>query len=159
MKEVVEFQLNGRATTLTLDADRLLLWVLRTDLALTGAKYGCGAGLCGACTVLVDGEAVRSCMFPVREVQGKEVTTVEGLASDAVLHPVQQAFVEHDAMQCGFCTSGMILSAYSLLRRNSNPSGDQIIAHMEGNLCRCGSHKRVLEAIQTASRKMNGGRP
>jgi aerobic-type carbon monoxide dehydrogenase small subunit (CoxS/CutS family) len=159
MREAIQFRLNGRATTVDVDADRMLLWVLRTNLGLTGAKYGCGADLCGACTVLVDGEAVRSCMFPVRSVEGKEVVTIEGLARNGALHPLQQAFVEHDAMQCGYCTPGMILTAHSLLAQNSQPTGDEIIAHMEGNLCRCGSHKRVVEAIQTASRKMNGGRP
>jgi aerobic-type carbon monoxide dehydrogenase small subunit (CoxS/CutS family) len=156
---MIRFQLNGRPTSLNLDADRPLLWVLRTDLGLTGAKYGCGAGLCGACTVLVDGEAVRSCMYPVGQVAGKQVTTIEGLALDGELHPLQQAFVEHDALQCGYCTPGMILAAHSLLLKRSHPSRAEIVAHMEGNLCRCGSHKRVLEAIEMASRQLEGARP
>lgn len=158
MEEVIQFTLNGKPTTLTVDSDRMLLWVLRTDLELTGAKYGCGAGLCGACTVLVDGEAVRSCSFPVKGVQGKAVTTIEGLAQDGKLHPLQQAFADHDALQCGYCTPGMILTAYSLLRKSPRPSYEEIIAGMEGNLCRCGAHQRIVQAIQTAATQMAGGR-
>jgi len=157
MEEAVRFTLNGKPTALTVDSDRALLWVLRTDLELTGTKYGCGAGLCGACTVLVDDKAVRSCSLPVKQVQGKAVTTIEGLAGDGKLHPLQKAFMEHDALQCGYCTSGMILAAYSLLRANPRPSDSEIVEGMEGNLCRCGAHKRIIEAIQVAAKEMAGG--
>jgi len=157
MEEAVRFTLNGKPIALTVDSDRALLWVLRTDLELTGTKYGCGAGLCGACTVLVDDKAVRSCSVPVKQVQGKAVTTVEGLARNGKLHPLQKAFMEHDALQCGYCTSGMILAAYSLLRANPRPSDSEIVEGMEGNLCRCGAHKRIIEAIQAAAKEMAGG--
>jgi aerobic-type carbon monoxide dehydrogenase small subunit (CoxS/CutS family) len=157
MQEVVRFTLNGKPTTLTVDSDRMLLWVLRTNLGLTGAKYGCGAGLCGACTVLVDEKAVRSCSLPVKQVQGKQVTTIEGLSQNGKLHPLQKAFMENDALQCGFCTPGMILNAYSLLRDNPRPSRAEIIQGMEGNLCRCGAHTRIVEAIQSAAKDMVGG--
>lgn len=157
MEEVVRFTLNGKPTALTVDSDRMLLWVLRTDLGLTGMKYGCGMGVCGACTVLVDDKAVRSCGLPVKLVQGKIVTTIEGLAGDGKLHPLQKAFAEHDALQCGYCTPGMILSAYSLLRENPRPSYSQIVEGMEGNLCRCGAHKRIIEAVQAAAKEMAGG--
>ena len=157
MQETVRFTLNGKPTTLTVDSDRTLLWVLRTDLGLTGTKYGCGAGYCGACTVLVDDAAVRSCLLPVKQVQGKQVVTIEGLARDGAPHPLQKAFMEHDALQCGFCTPGMILNAYSLLRDNPRPSYSEILEGMERNLCRCGAHKRIVEAIQAAATEMRGG--
>lgn len=153
MKETIDFRLNGKPTKLEVEGDRTLLWVLRTDLGLTGTKFGCGASLCGACTVVVGKEAVRSCQLPIREVRGKEVTTIEGLAKNAALHPLQQAFVDHDAMQCGYCTSGMIMNAYALLLSNPKPSRDQIIAGMDDNLCRCGAHKRIIQAIETVSKK------
>jgi aerobic-type carbon monoxide dehydrogenase small subunit (CoxS/CutS family) len=157
MNEVVRFVLNGKPTVLEVDSDRMLLWALRSDLGLTGPKYGCGAGQCGACTVLVNEVAVRSCVTPVQEVQGKSVMTIEGLARDGSLHPLQKAFMENDALQCGFCTPGMILSAYSLLRRNPQPSEAEIREGMEGNLCRCGAHQRIIEAIQAAAKAMTGG--
>ena len=151
----IQFGLNGQSVTLTGDEEeRKLLWVLRTDLALTGAKYGCGEGLCGACTVLVDGEAVLSCQTAVKDVAGAEVVTIEGLAQNGHLHPIQQAFIDHDALQCGFCTPGMILKAYSLLAENAQPTQDEIIAAMDDNLCRCGSHVRIVQAIQTAAKRM-----
>lgn len=156
MEEVVSFTLNGEQTTLTVDSDRILLWVLRTDLGLTGTKYGCGQGHCGACTVLVDDEAVRSCQVAVKRVQGKQVVTIEGLARGGTLHPLQKAFAQHDALQCGFCTPGMILSAYSLLRDNPRPSYAEILEGMEHNLCRCGAHKRIVEAIQAAATEIRG---
>jgi aerobic-type carbon monoxide dehydrogenase small subunit (CoxS/CutS family) len=156
MKETVRFQLNGRAVSLAVDPTRPLLWVLRCDLGLTGTKYGCGEGLCGACTVLIDREAVRSCLLQVKEVAGKEVTTIEGLAHNGELHPLQQAFVEHDALQCGYCTPGMIMNAYSLLLSTPRPSHRQIIEHMEGNLCRCGAHRRIVQAIEAAAKQMGG---
>ena len=157
MEETVQFKLNGKATKLSVDSSRKLLWVLRTDLEQTGTKYGCGEGLCGACTVLVDGIAVRSCQITVKEVIGREVTTIEGLVVDGKLHPVQQAFVDHDALQCGYCTSGMIMTAYSLLKTNPHPSTSEIISGMDDNLCRCGAHKRIIEAIGTAAKEMKGG--
>jgi aerobic-type carbon monoxide dehydrogenase small subunit (CoxS/CutS family) len=157
MEEVVRFALNGQPTRLTVDSGRALLWVLRADLGLTGTKYGCGEGHCGACTVLLDGVAVRSCVLPVKQVQGKAVMTIEGLAKDGQLHPLQKAFMGNDALQCGFCTPGMILAAYSLLRQNSRPSYGEILEGLEHNLCRCGAHKRIVEAVQAAAEDMAGG--
>jgi carbon-monoxide dehydrogenase small subunit len=157
MVENISFKLNGNPMSLTVDSKRKLLWVLRAELGLTGTKYGCGVGLCGACTVLVDNEAVRSCRFPVKDIKGKEVLTIEGLARNGKLHPIQEAFIKHDALQCGFCTSGMILNAYSLLLRNPQPSRAEIVEDMDYNLCRCGSHSRIIQAIQTAAKEMKGG--
>lgn len=157
MEETVQFKLNGKETKLTVDRDRKLLWVLRTDLEQTGTKYGCGEGFCGACTVLLDGVAVRSCQTTVKDVQGKAVTTIEGLATENKLHPVQQAFVNHDAFQCGYCTSGMIMTAVSFLKDNPHPSHADVIAGMDDNLCRCGAHKRIIEAVETAAKEMKGG--
>ncbi len=157
MRKTVRFKLNGKLTSLTLDRDRMLLWVLRTDFELTGTKYGCGEGFCGACTVLVNGEAVRSCQFPVGDVEGKEIITIEGLAENGNLHPLQEAFVQHDALQCGFCTPGMILNAYNLLMKNPDPTREEIILEMEDNLCRCGAHTRIIQAIQTAAQDLAGG--
>jgi aerobic-type carbon monoxide dehydrogenase small subunit (CoxS/CutS family) len=154
MKELIQFTLNGKPTSVNVEADRNLLWVLRTELGLTGTKYGCGENLCGACTVVVGKEAVRSCQLPVREVRGKQVTTVEGLAKEGKLHPLQQAFVDHDAMQCGYCTPGMIMTAYALLLKKPNLTRDEVIAGMEDNLCRCGAHKRIIAAIESASKAM-----
>jgi aerobic-type carbon monoxide dehydrogenase small subunit (CoxS/CutS family) len=140
------------------DSSRLLLWVLRTDLGLNGTKCGCGEGHCGSCTVLVDKKAVRSCQLAVKEVNNKQVLTIEGLAPNGRLHPLQQAFIQHDAMQCGFCTPGMILTAYSLLAANPQPSKDQILEALEDNLCRCGAHTRIVQAVQAAAIAMKGGR-
>jgi aerobic-type carbon monoxide dehydrogenase small subunit (CoxS/CutS family) len=156
MIKTIRFTLNGRATELEVEEGRMLLWVLRTELGLTGAKYGCGEGLCGSCTVLVDGAAERSCQLPVGEVAGRQVVTIEGLATNGQLHPIQSAFVEHDALQCGFCTPGMILSAYALLLANPQPSRSQILDHMEPNLCRCGAHTRIVRAIESAAAEMKG---
>ncbi|MFB0525532.1 MAG: (2Fe-2S)-binding protein [Phycisphaerae bacterium] len=156
--ENVSFKLNGKPISLTVDSERMLLWVLRTDLGLTGTKYGCGAGICGACTVLVDDEAVRSCRLPVKGVEGKEVLTIEGLAKNGKLHPIQQAFIKADGLQCGFCTPGMILNAYSLLLKNPHPTKAEIIQHMDHNLCRCGSHARIIQAIQAAAEEMKGAK-
>ena len=157
MEETVQFNLNGKQTKLSVDTDRTLLWVLRTDLEQTGTKYGCGEGICGACTVLVNGEAMRSCQMTVKDIVGKDVTTIEGLATHGVLHPVQKAFMDHDAFQCGYCTSGMILTAYSFLKNHPHPSYADIINGMDDNLCRCGAHKRIVEAVQTAAKEMKGG--
>jgi aerobic-type carbon monoxide dehydrogenase small subunit (CoxS/CutS family) len=157
MIEEIQFNLNGKTVKLTVDSDRKLLWVLRTDLGLTGTKYGCGESFCGACTVLVNHEAVRSCQTAVKEIKGKEVVTIEGLAAGNKLHPLQKAFTDHDAMQCGYCTPGMILNAYSLLRKNPDPSEKEIIENMNDNLCRCGAHTRIIKAIQSAAKEMKGG--
>ena len=154
----LSFTLNGKPVSVDVDSDRMLLWVLRTELELTGTKYGCGIGACGACTVLVDNKAVRSCMLPAQSVNGKKVITIEGLADNGNLHPLQEAFVEHDALQCGFCTSGMLMNAYSMLLQNPEPTRDEIVQGMEDNLCRCGSHLRVVMAIQTAAEEMRGGK-
>jgi len=158
MKRVVRFSLNGDAIELGVDVERPLLWVLRADLGLTGTKYGCGEGLCGACSVLVDGEAVRSCRTAVMEIEGGEVTTIEGLAREGELHPLQEAFVEHDALQCGFCTPGMVIGAYSLLLSSPSPSVETIVEHMEDHLCRCGSYGRVVQAIRSAAQGMKGAK-
>ena len=159
MIETIQFQLNGETVRLSVDGERMLLWVLRTDHGLTGPKYGCGREQCGACTVLVNREAVLSCQTPVKDVKGKEVVTIEGLAVDGKLHPLQKAFIEHDALQCGFCTPGMILQAYSLLLKTPLPTREQIIGGMEQHLCRCGSYPRVIRAVEAASREMKGGKP
>lgn len=157
MKKTIHFKLNGQPTSLTVDRKRMLLWVLRIDFGLTGTKYGCGEGFCGACTVLVNNEAVRSCQLPVEDIDGQEILTIEGLAKNGRLHPVQEAFVKHDALQCGFCTSGMILTAYSLLLKKPRPSRQDILASLEDNLCRCGAHNRIVQAVQSAAQKMRGG--
>ena len=154
MTETISFRLNGKPTTLNVDGDRSLLWILRTDLGLTGTKFGCGESLCGACTVVVNKEAVRSCQLQVREVRDKEIITIEGLSSNGKLHPLQEAFMDLGALQCGFCTSGMIMNAYGLLLKNSNPTRDQIVAGMEDNLCRCAAHVRIIQAIESASKSM-----
>jgi aerobic-type carbon monoxide dehydrogenase small subunit (CoxS/CutS family) len=156
MPKTVKFKLNGKPVTLTTDPGRTLLWVLRTDLALTGTKYGCGEGACGSCTVVVDGQAVQSCQASLATVQGKEVVTIEGLERDGKLHPLQEAFVEHGALQCGYCTPGMLMNAYALLRRQPRPTREAIASAMEGHLCRCGAHQRILAAIESAARKGGG---
>jgi len=158
MAEEISFKLNGKPTSLTVDGERMLLWVLRSDLGLTGTKYGCGNALCGACTVLVDDRAVRSCVIPVRSIKDKNVLTIEGLAKNGKLHPIQEAFIKHDALQCGFCTPGMILNAYSLLLRNPQLTREEIIEGMEYNLCRCGAHVRIIRAIESAAQEMKGAR-
>ncbi len=157
MKDKIDFNVNGKRVSLNVDTDRMLVWVLRTELGLTGAKYGCGEGFCGACTVLVDNEAVRSCQYPMKNIRSKSVTTIEGFAANRKFHPLQEAFVRHNAMQCGFCTSGMILEAGSLLNKNRQPSREQIIRGMEDHLCRCGAHVRIIQAIQAAAEEMNRG--
>jgi nicotinate dehydrogenase subunit A len=157
MKRVVSFKLNGKPVSVTVDDERALLWVLREDLGLTGTKFGCGAALCGACTVIVDKEAVRSCATRVRDIAGKQVLTIEGLSSDGRLHTLQEAFMKRHAFQCGYCTSGMIMSAYALLLKKAKPTRAEIIEHLDGNLCRCGSHVRILEAIESAGGPARGG--
>jgi aerobic-type carbon monoxide dehydrogenase small subunit (CoxS/CutS family) len=157
MPESVSFKLNGQHVRLSVDGERTLLWVLRTDLGLTGTKFGCGEGHCGGCTVLLDGVAVRSCLQKVKDVNGKEMVTIEGLAANGALHPLQKAFMEHDALQCGFCTPGMILTAFGLLAKNPKPTRMQIVRGMEQNLCRCGAHMRIIDAIEAAAGEMKGG--
>lgn len=154
MEEMIRFELNGKKTEILLDPKMTLLWVLRTQFGLTGTKYGCGIGFCGACTVLIDKEPVRSCNTSMMDVAGKKVITIEGLAKDGELHPVQKAFMEHDALQCGYCTPGMIMNSVGLLLKNHDPSEKEIIQGMEDNLCRCGAHKRIVMAIQTAAKEM-----
>ncbi len=157
-KDAIRFTLNDKPIHISVNKDRMLLWVLRTELGLTGAKFGCGEGFCGACTVLVNNEPVRSCQFPIKEVEGKTVLTIEGLAKNGNLHSLQQAFVNHDALQCGFCTPGIILTAYSLLLKNPKPTQKDVIQALDDNLCRCGAHTRMLQAVQTAAETMKGGR-
>jgi aerobic-type carbon monoxide dehydrogenase small subunit (CoxS/CutS family) len=154
--KTVSFTLNGAPARVTVDETRPLLWVLRDDLALTGTKYGCGEAVCGACTVLLDDEPVRSCATAVGEVEGRRVTTIEGLARDGRLHPVQQAFVDRLAFQCGFCTPGMVLAACALLRKNPAPTRRDIVGYMDDHLCRCGAHVRIVEAIEHAVTTMKG---
>lgn len=157
MSQTIAFTLNGKPVRFQGDPDRTLLWVLRTDFGLTGTKYGCGLGECGACTVLVGGEALLSCQYPVKSVANADVVTIEGLAIDGALHPLQEAFIEHGGLQCGFCTPGMILKAYSLLEKTPEPTRREIIEGMEGNLCRCGAHVRIIRAVETAARRTKGG--
>jgi aerobic-type carbon monoxide dehydrogenase small subunit (CoxS/CutS family) len=155
METTIAFTLNGKPASVKVDDERMLLWVLRSDLGLTGTKFGCGEALCGACTVIVNHEAVRSCVTPVKDVAGKQVLTIEGLGQNG-LHAIQQAFVKHHAFQCGYCTPGMILSAYALLLKTPKPTEAQINRHMEDNLCRCGAHLRIVEAIADAAGAKGG---
>jgi len=158
MDTILQFELNGKPAEFSLDREYTLLWVLRSHFGLTGTKYGCGIGYCGSCTVLIDKVPVRSCMVPVSDIEGKQVLTIEGLAANGKPHLIQEAFIKHDALQCGYCTPGMILTAYGLLDKNPEPSYDEIIEGMEDNLCRCGSHLRVVMAIQTAAEELKGGK-
>jgi isoquinoline 1-oxidoreductase alpha subunit len=148
---IVELQVNGIKRRVEVDDDRSLLSALRDELDLTGAKYGCGEGQCGACTVLIDGRATRSCITQAANVEGKQITTIEGLEQNGRLHPLQEAFMAVDAMQCGYCTAGMIMSGVGLLKKNPNPTETEILHAMEGNLCRCGTYPRIVAAIQQAS--------
>jgi aerobic-type carbon monoxide dehydrogenase small subunit (CoxS/CutS family) len=156
MPRITELDVNGLKRRLDADADRTLLSVLRDDLDLTGTKYGCGEGQCAACTVLIDGVPTRSCLTKVGAVAGKRIVTIEGLAPNGHLHPMQEAFIEADAMQCGWCTPGMILGAVGLLQKNPHPSEAEIVSGMNGHVCRCGTYPRIVAAIQAASKK--GGR-
>ncbi|RMF94742.1 MAG: (2Fe-2S)-binding protein [Candidatus Schekmanbacteria bacterium] len=153
--ENISFNLNGNDVSIKTESSRILLWILRIDFGLTGTKYGCGEGHCGACTVLVNNEAVRSCQLTVKDVAGKEVVTIEGLSKNGKLHPLQKAFIEHNAFQCGFCTSGMILNAYGFLMKNPKPSRTEIIEGMNDNLCRCGAHIRIIRAIESVALQPN----
>ena len=156
MPNISQLKVNGKVLSMDVDPSASLLSVLREELDLTGSKYGCGEGQCGACTVLIDGVSRRSCITPVGSVAGKEITTIEGLAIGEELHPLQQAFLEEEAMQCAYCTSGMIMSAASLLRTKSDPSEADILQHMQGNICRCGTHPRIIAAIHKAAKKLQG---
>lgn len=158
MVQKISFVLNGKKTNVEIDPAQTLLWVIRNHFGLTGTKYGCGTGFCGACTVIIDNEAVRSCTLPVGDIAGKKVMTIEGLAKNGELHPVQKAFIDHDALQCGFCTPGMIMNAAALLTKNPKPSKQEIIEGMEDNLCRCGAHVRIIQAIETAATSLKGGK-
>ncbi len=157
MEQTIHFRLNNRPVTVTTDGERALLWVLRTDLGLTGTKYGCGRSQCGTCTVIINREAVRSCQYPIKNVSGKEVLTIEGFSKNGNLHPLQKAFMQHGAVQCGFCTPGMILKSYALLLKNSKPGKNEIIESLDNNFCRCGTYSRVIDAVQTAAAEMKGG--
>lgn len=154
MSELVEFKLNGKNVKINVDGERMLLWVLRTNLELTGTKYGCGEGFCGACTVIINNKAERACSIPVKDVNGKEILTIEGLSKNGKLHPLQKAFAEHDALQCGYCTPGMIMHAYELVNSKQKLTREDIADGMENNYCRCGAHKRIIDAVQSVSAEM-----
>src|SRR5689334_4883539 len=157
MPKTTELRVNGTRQRIEADPERSLLSVLRDDLDLTGSKYGCGEGRCGACTVLIDGKATRSCVTPLGDCEGKQITTIEGLERDGALHPLQEAFVEAGAMQCGYCTAGMIMSGVALLAKNAEPALPDIVRSMEGNICRCGTYARIAAAILQAGAAMKGG--
>jgi nicotinate dehydrogenase subunit A len=154
MRNVTELRINGTQRRVDADGERPLLGVLRDDLGLTGAKYGCGEGHCGACTVLIDGAPVRSCVTKVGAVASREITTIEGLEKNGKLHPLQEAFLEVGAMQCGYCTSGMILSGVALLGKNTEPIASEVIEFMNGNICRCGTYPRIIVALSKAAKAM-----
>jgi aerobic-type carbon monoxide dehydrogenase small subunit (CoxS/CutS family) len=151
MPEVQELRINGKAVRVDAEGERSLLGVLRDDLGLTGAKYGCGEGRCGACTVLIDGAPTRSCITKLGAVAAREITTIEGLEKDGKLHPLQQAFVDAGAMQCAYCTTGMIMTGVALLREQPNPTRDEIVEYMDGNICRCGTYPRIIAALRMAA--------
>ena len=157
MIETIHFELNSNPTEISTDPNNLLMWVLRNELGLTGTKFGCGISVCGSCTVILDNEPVRSCIIPIRDVAGKKVLTIEGLSKNGTPHPIQKAFMTNDALQCGYCTPGMIMNAYGLLLKNPEPSKQEIIDGMEDNLCRCGAYGRIVQAIQQAAKEMKGG--
>lgn len=152
MARITKLSVNGKTYSIDADAQMSLLWVLREQLDLTGSRYGCGEGQCGACTVLIDGKPRRSCITPVGAAAPKQITTIEGLEKNGRLHPLQEAFLEEGAMQCAYCTSGMIMTGVALLRSNPNPSDKEILQFMEGNICRCGTHPRILAAIRKAAK-------
>jgi carbon-monoxide dehydrogenase small subunit len=152
--KTVQFELNNTPVSVDAHEDEPLLWVIRQQLGLTGTKFGCGAGFCGSCTVILNGEAVRSCILPATDAAGSKVLTIEGLKKNGELHPLQEEFVKNDALQCGFCTPGMIMNAYGLLLQNPEPSHQEVVIAMDENLCRCGAHNRIIKAIQNAGKKM-----
>ena len=154
MEKLIRFNLNGKKAEITVDPTLTLLWVLRDQFDLIGTKYGCGEGICGSCTVLIDNLAYRSCTIQIGDIAEQHIITIEGLSKNSQLHPLQTAFMEKDALQCGYCTPGMIMNAYGLLLANPEPTRQEIIEGMEDNLCRCGAHIRIIEAIQSAGREM-----
>lgn len=154
MAKAMEIEVNGRRYAVTYPPDTPLLYVLRDELGLTGSKYGCGEGQCGACTVLIGGAPRRSCQIPVSAAATKAITTIEGLEMDGKLHPVQQAFLDAGAFQCAYCTSGMVMSSVGLLQNNPNPSQTEVIQFLQGNVCRCGTHPRIIEAVRQAAKVM-----
>lgn len=156
MARVTALNVNGKKMTLDVESTTSLLTVLRNDLNLTGSKYGCGEGQCGACTVLMDGQPARSCITQVGRAAGKQITTIEGLGTNGQLHPLQEAFIKADAMQCAYCTSGMIMAGSALLSKNPRPNRDEIIDAMNGNICRCGTYQRIVNAIEIASGTAKG---
>jgi len=156
MPKVIALNVNGKKLTVNVDAETSLLSVLRNDLDLTGTKYGCGESQCGACTVLIDGQQTRSCITQVGRVANKQITTIEGLEKNGQLHPLQDAFLKADAMQCGYCTPGMIMSGVALLDKTPRPTHEQIVQHMNGNICRCGTYLRIIAAIQMAADQKRG---
>jgi aerobic-type carbon monoxide dehydrogenase small subunit (CoxS/CutS family) len=156
MPKISELHVNGTKLRIDAGSDRSLLSVLRDDLDLTGSKYGCGEGQCGACTVLIDGQATRSCVTTVGAAAGRKIITIEGLEKDGRLHPIQESFLEADALQCGYCTPGMIMSGVALLAKNTSPSEQEIVQFMQGNVCRCGTYPRIVTAIRKAARAMKG---
>jgi aerobic-type carbon monoxide dehydrogenase small subunit (CoxS/CutS family) len=158
MPTITQLRINGAQVDVSADRETSLLEVLRDELGLTGAKYGCGEGRCGACTVLVDGEPVRSCITKLRTIAGSTITTIEGLEQDGKLHPLQQAFLEAGAMQCGYCTCGMIMQGVALLRKNASPEWDDVVDFMNGNMCRCGTYPRIIAAITSAAKHMKEAR-
>jgi aerobic-type carbon monoxide dehydrogenase small subunit (CoxS/CutS family) len=158
MKQKISFYLNGRSISIEVETSRPLLWFLRNDLKLTSPKFGCGEGYCGACTVLIDGEPVRSCQTEVGRINGRQLLTLEGLAPNGKLHPLQEAFLTQEAFQCGFCTNGMILEAYALLQKTPKPSREQIIQSLDDHLCRCGAHQRIVQAVERAAAILRGGK-
>lgn len=158
MQENIQFNLNGEDVQLQVDPGLTLLWVLRNQLGLTGTKYGCGEGYCCACTVIINDLPVQSCLTTIGEVKGKRILTIEGLAKGDDLHPLQEAFIRHDALQCGYCTPGMIMNAYGMLVKNPEPTREEIVRGMEYNLCRCGAHVRIIDAIADAATEMKGGK-
>jgi carbon-monoxide dehydrogenase small subunit len=152
--KTVQFELNGKPVSVNAHEDEPLLWVIRQQLVLSGTKFGCGEGYCGACTVILNGEAMRSCTVPAVDAAGSKILTIEGLASNGDLHPLQEEFVKNDALQCGFCTPGMIMNAYGLLLQNPEPTREEVIIAMDDNFCRCGAHGRIIESIQNAGKQM-----
>jgi nicotinate dehydrogenase subunit A len=156
MTETINLYVNGCERTISAEPDTPLLYILRNDLQLKGTRFGCGIGLCGACNVSIDGQNVQSCDTPLWAAAGKHVTTIEGLVKSGHLHPLQQAFIDEQAAQCGYCANGIIMSAKALLDRNPRPSGDEIRAALDRNLCRCGTHTRIVRAIQRAAREITG---
>jgi carbon-monoxide dehydrogenase small subunit len=152
--KTVQFELNGSQVSVEVQEGESLMWVIREQLGLTGTKFGCGEGYCGSCTVIMDGEAVRSCSMEAAQAEGSSLLTIEGLSKNGKLHPLQEEFVKNDALQCGYCTPGMIMNAYGLLLSNPEPTREEVVIAMDDNFCRCGAHGRIIKAIQNAGKQM-----